>query len=124
MLTHKQLALIHIAKNKLGIDDDLYRDILKAYFKVDTSKKLNQRQFDELLNIFNKSGFKSNKFGVREAQINSLKKCYFSSEGIKNKTEEGFSHFVFSVTKKISLNILEENDIRKLFSVIRRYERY
>ena len=50
---------IHLAKNQLGLSDDIYRDILWANFKVASSTKLSPFQADKLLDIFKAKGWKA-----------------------------------------------------------------
>ena len=57
-ITPKQIQLIHIAKQKLGICDDNYRSILAEFFKVTSSKELSERQADKLITHFVRTGFK------------------------------------------------------------------
>ncbi len=56
MITKKQLALIHIAKNQLGLSDPEYRALL-AEFGVKSSKDLTNPQFDRVMKKFQADGF-------------------------------------------------------------------
>ena len=55
-INRKQIALIHVAKSRLGLGEEEYRNIL-AQFGVQSSKELDYRQFKELMLIFQKLGF-------------------------------------------------------------------
>lgn len=57
-LNREQLAVIHIAKKELNLDDDLYRSILKSEAGVESSKSLSPQQFDQIMKRFKKLGFK------------------------------------------------------------------
>ena len=64
MVTKKQLAIIHIAKNKLGMDEEIYRSILSQFKDasgkpIQTSKDLTRPQFVQLMEIFRRLGFQS-----------------------------------------------------------------
>ena len=59
MLTKKQLAIVHVAKHKTGMTDEEYRELLSGRFGVETSKNLTLAQLDELLDHFEKLGFKN-----------------------------------------------------------------
>lgn len=52
------LAKIHIAKKELGLTDEVYRDILRAQFRRDSSAKLTPGQAFALLAHFKKLGWK------------------------------------------------------------------
>ena len=58
MPNKKSLAIIHIAKRDLGLDDDLYRDILRERFRKDSAAKLTQPQADQLIRYFKSKGWK------------------------------------------------------------------
>lgn len=64
--TAKQVQLIHIAKQQLGICDDDYRNILHEYFKVRSSKDLTERQAERLITHFRLKGFRAST--VRKAK--------------------------------------------------------
>lgn len=57
-INKKQIQLIHIAKQQLNIDDDLYRDILQNNFNVSSSKELTNIQAEQLLRFFRSKGFR------------------------------------------------------------------
>lgn len=56
----KETALIHVAKNKLGMEDDSYRELLET-FGVKSSKDLSGSQFSEIMECFNRAGFVSSR---------------------------------------------------------------
>ncbi|MCF7873057.1 MAG: regulatory protein GemA [Candidatus Omnitrophica bacterium] len=51
----KKLALIHIVKKELGLDDLEYRKILKKAAGVTSAKDLDQQDFRKLMNYFVRS---------------------------------------------------------------------
>lgn len=57
-ITPKQLQLIHIAKSKLGLDDETYRETLLAKFNVSSSKELTYYQAELFIGHLKKAGFK------------------------------------------------------------------
>lgn len=54
------IKVIHVAKTKLNISDDNYRELLHS-FGVVSSKELSQSEAIELLNVLNKLGFEYKK---------------------------------------------------------------
>jgi len=58
-MTRKQLALVHIAKARLGVPDDEYREILRDHCGVETSKDLDAEGFGLLMALFRQWGFLS-----------------------------------------------------------------
>ena len=57
-ISKQQIALLHVAKSKLGIEDDLYHDILESVAGVSSTAKITKAQFDLLLEHFTGLGFK------------------------------------------------------------------
>ncbi|MCX7926968.1 MAG: regulatory protein GemA [Candidatus Omnitrophica bacterium] len=53
----KKLALIHIVKKELGLDDATYRDILHTVTGKDSAKDLDEKEFRQLLNYFVRSPY-------------------------------------------------------------------
>lgn len=53
----KEIALVHVAKSQLGLTEDEYRGLLSS-IGVSSSKELDYRRFDELMNQFRARGFK------------------------------------------------------------------
>jgi len=58
MASRANLAKIHIAKKDLGLDDDVYRDILYVQFKKRSSRDLSDLQCTRLLQHFESLGWK------------------------------------------------------------------
>lgn len=54
-----RIGLIHVAKEALGIKEEDYRAMLKSNFNVTSSKELTIPQFEKLMDIYKKLGFKS-----------------------------------------------------------------
>ncbi|GAB6100417.1 hypothetical protein JCM16358_22960 [Halanaerocella petrolearia] len=59
MISNKKIALIHVAKNELGLNDDEYRDILFREAGVYSSVDLDYEGFEAVIDCFNKMGFES-----------------------------------------------------------------
>lgn len=55
--TKGQLALIHVAKAKLNLDDDTYRDILWVQAHVESAKDLDEIGVERVLQRFRELGF-------------------------------------------------------------------
>lgn len=63
----REIALVHIAAKQLGLDDDTYRMTLRRV-GVESSKDLTQAQYRELMEHYERCGFKvepKTKKGVR-----------------------------------------------------------
>ena len=58
-LTNSQKAVLHVAKAKLCLEDDEYRDALQAHGGVSSSKDLDYRGFLDVMKHFEACGFAS-----------------------------------------------------------------
>ncbi|WP_370832365.1 phage protein GemA/Gp16 family protein [Phascolarctobacterium faecium] len=56
-ITTRQLAMLHVAKNKLGLTDEDYRSVLLLYGGVESSKQLDQEGMRRVLDRFQQLGF-------------------------------------------------------------------
>jgi len=129
-INKEEVKLIHVAKTKLQLSDERYRDILSS-FRVTSSKDLDVQQFNSLMRVFAGLGFKSTasknyKASSRvvsdkatEDQIAMIRKLWFESKTVRSKTEEAFQSFVFRITKKISMNVLTHKDIVMIAKAIK-----
>lgn len=57
MINQGQIQLIHVAKAQLGLDDDLYREILENLYGVKSCTKLSYAQANNLIEHFKSKGF-------------------------------------------------------------------
>jgi len=58
-LARREIQLIHVARQKISMDEDTYRALLHDRFGVSSSKDMDWRQRKELLDHFKTLGFKS-----------------------------------------------------------------
>ena len=58
-LSRKQSALFHIAKKQLGLTDEHYRAILSTLTGFESSKHLDQRDFETVMQHMASLGFRS-----------------------------------------------------------------
>lgn len=54
---NKYIQLIHVAKSKLGLDDDVYRDILNSETGKHSTKDMTITELVQVLNRLKSSGF-------------------------------------------------------------------
>jgi len=64
MISKGKLALIHVAKSRLGLGDEIYRDILRNVAGVESSRELDDAGFAALMDHLQSLGFQSD-FGKR-----------------------------------------------------------
>lgn len=67
MVTNSQLALVHVGKKQLHLDDETYRDILHVQGGVRSAKDLSPEGLDKVLARFAELGFAGRPDGNRKA---------------------------------------------------------
>lgn len=90
----KQLALLHVAKNQLGLDDSAWRALLSDAALVESASDLDNRGFDEVLEALKDLGFKTTADPARarpafgecdgkasNAQIAKVRRLWFEYSG-------------------------------------------
>lgn len=60
-ITKRQVSLLHVAKSKLCLDDEAYRNILQNEAGVTTSTALTPKKFEMVLQHFKRLGFQRSK---------------------------------------------------------------
>jgi phage gp16-like protein len=60
----KKISLLHVAKSRLGLSDENWRDVLRNVAGVGSSRELDDAGFDAVMLHFERMGFKSD-FGQR-----------------------------------------------------------
>lgn len=65
-----KIALIHVAKAKLNMDDDTYRDLLENVCGTRSAKDVETKDFENLMAVFRQIGFQKE---VRMTQKQYLK---------------------------------------------------
>lgn len=106
----KRLKLVQVAKRKLALSDEAYRDILKRCAGVDSAKQLDDAGFGKVMDEFRRLGFvsfakarafdRSDLSGKASAgQINLIKSLWLECTG--DGTEEGLDAFIRNKFKGI-----------------------
>ncbi len=82
-ISNDKKALLHVAKNQLGLDDDIYREILRQEAGVVSAKELSPIGFDRVMRRFMKLGFRRKvKPKARQSSNNNM-----SHNGLATKRE-------------------------------------
>lgn len=58
-LSREQIALIHVAKDRVGMDEDDYRAVLRRVGGVESSRQLDAAGFTAVMKVFERCGFQS-----------------------------------------------------------------
>lgn len=68
MISKEKKALLHVAKAELGLEDDVYREILRQESGVESARDLSEEGFERVLKRFQKLGFRVRRGGRRPAR--------------------------------------------------------
>lgn len=111
-LSRRQLALLAVARKKLGLKEDEYRAALARIAGVASAKDLDQQGFDALMGAFERAGFEPFKprgedFGNRRnmattAQLALVRELWAEITGGAYETDEQLERWTartFGVTK-------------------------
>lgn len=128
LMTKQKLSVIHIAKQRLGISDEGYRDILQKIGGVGSSKELDEHGFEAIMLRFQQLGFKSTwnqkNYGYRPgmasprqvALVRTLWKQFTNGEGGEKSLSKWLSH-KFSIN---SVRFLDANTAHRVVGALKR----
>ena len=101
-LSSKQIALLHVAANKLGLDEGSYRSVLSLYGGAESAKEMTFSGFRRVMVYFQQLGFKMPEFRppgrtrrepdalIATAQMNKIR-ALFGDMGINTaERQQGF----------------------------------
>lgn len=126
-IDRKKLALIHVAKAKLNLDDDSYRTVLAQVAGVTSSTELDQAGFEALMGFFEYCGFaplqaKGPSFGARPgmasfAQIEFIRTLWW--EYTYERNEESLNKWLERCFKISSLRFLKAEVAPKVITALK-----
>jgi len=85
MISKKQIALVHVAKHKLGLSETEYRDVLGGVGAA-SSTKLTARTFEQVMDHFRRLGFTPRPAGASSGKPPRASVKYDSKEKLLGKT--------------------------------------
>jgi hypothetical protein len=118
---NKLLALVHIGKKELGLQDEEYRDVLK-YWGVTTSAHMAIPELEELVEYFESLGFKKKASADRDlgsgiGQITALRERIREEAGKLNNGEQRLKGLVKKIAKTDDL--MSCRDVKKLKQILK-----
>ena len=124
MLSRNQKAVIHVAKHKIGMDEEEYRALLSS-FGVTTSCNLDDHSFQTMMQHFEKLGFKS-KFAAKakhpESKTRLLAKIY-AIRSAMNLTEGYIDAIARRMYRTDSHKWLDAGQLHKLVAALTYHQR-
>lgn len=126
-VTAKQIAMIHLAKAKLGMDEHAYRTLLLRVGGVSSAKDLDTFGLDKLIDAFAKAGFilergERRQFGWRDGMASTNQVRLIQSlwcDWIGRETEAGLDAWLERTVKVSSLRFLTYSKAAKAIGALR-----
>ena len=125
------IKLIHVAKTKLGLDDDVYRDILESTTGKTRSKLLTPAQLEAVLDRLKQLGFEvesKNKTGVQnlasDAQSKLIRHLWLQlhqAGQVKNGSELALAKFVENRVHVSALQFLSSKHADMIINHLREW---
>jgi phage gp16-like protein len=125
------IKLIHVAKTKLGLDDDVYRDILKSTTGKTSSKLLTPTQLEAVLDRLKQLGFEveaKDKTGVKnlasDAQSKLIRHLWiqlYEAGQVKNGSEQALAKFIENRVKVSALQFLSSENADMVINHLRQW---
>ena len=124
------IKLIHVAKTKLGLEDDVYRDILESTTGKNSSKLLTPAQLEAVLDRLKQLGFEveSKKTGVQnlasDAQSKLIRHLWLQlhqAGQVKNGSEQALAKFIENRVKVSALQFLSSDSADMVINHLRQW---
>ncbi|MDS7933998.1 regulatory protein GemA [Acinetobacter sp. V91_7] len=125
------IKLIHVGKTKLGLDDDVYRDIIQSTTGKTSSKDLNLAQLQAVLDRFKQFGFEvesKNKTDVKnlanDAQSKLIRHLWLQLHAagqVRNGSELALAKFVENKVGVSALQFLSSHHADMIINHLRQW---
>ena len=104
-LARREIQLIHVARQKVSMDEDTYRALLHDRFGVASSKDMDWKQRRELLDHFKTLGFKSTASQRpapakdKVAQVGKIRALLIALDNKPDAYADGMSKHMFKIDR-------------------------
>jgi len=127
----KLIQLIHIGKSKLGLDDELYREVLESTTGKNSSKAMTAAQLEAVLDRMKQLGFdveSKSKAGVKnladDAQSKLIRHLWLRLHGagqVHNSSEKALAKFVENKVGVSALQFLSTDNADMIIKHLRQW---
>lgn len=124
-ITPKQIALLHVAKKQLGLDDDTYRAVLERVTGCDSAADLTQPGFTAAVKYFTAMGFRSTRsYGYRPTmatppQVDLIRSLWAKFLGREDENDTELNKWLDRFHKVSSLRFVDNKKAAKVISALR-----
>lgn len=127
MISRKQLALIHVAKRQLALDEDSYRQILSRAASVESAADLDQVGFLKVMEHLTASGFRStwtkrtfgNRPGMATPSQVELMRDLWSRYDPSDEDERHLNAWLFKFHKVSALRFVSADKVQKIIPALK-----
>lgn len=127
----KLIQLIHVGKKQLGLDDDLYREVLESTTGKNSSKLLTVEQLEAVLDRMKQLGFtieSKDKAGVKkladDAQSKLIRHLWlelYNAGEVRNGSEKALAKFIENKVKVSALQFLSSQSADMIITHLRQW---
>lgn len=124
----KWIRNIHVAKTKLNLSDEVYREILLSCAKVTSSSDITTwNEYNAIMKAFEKLGFKLSKISVSHTNRNPNWMTEKQEKYIRGlwklvsekKDEKSLNSFIYKITGTGNITFVSKSDAIKIISALR-----
>lgn len=123
----KKIALLHVAKKQLGLDDDSYRDILRRTAGVDSAADLDEIGFFHVIKHLTVLGFRStwtkrtfgNRPGMASPSQIELMRRLWKSYDPGDENEAHLNAWLFKYHKVSALRFVSDEKADKIIAALK-----
>ena len=125
----KLIQLIHVGKTQLGLDDELYREVLESCTGKTSSKNMTIQQLDAVLNRLKQLGFaveSKNKSGVNnlasDPQSRLIRHLWlelYNAGQVRNGSEKALAKFIENKVGVSALQFLSSHHADMIINHLR-----
>lgn len=131
-LTRPQTTILHVAKSKLCLDDETYRQVLVRVAGVTTSKDLDNAGFQAVMGFFDYAGFRPTgkgapRYGNRPgmgsfAQLELIRELWRELHHEAEVNEEALAGWLLKYHKVHSMRFLTVDAARKVITALKSWK--
>lgn len=131
-LTRPQTAILQIAKSKLALDDETYRQVLVRVAGVTSSKELDNTGFQAVMGFFDYAGFRPTgkgapRYGNRPgmasfAQLELIRELWRELHHETEVNDEALAGWLLKYHKVHSLRFLTTDAARKVITALKAWK--
>ena len=131
-ISNPQKTILHVAKAKLGLDDETYRQVLVRVAGVTSSKDLDYAGFQAVMGFFDYAGFRPTGIGAPRygnrpgmasfAQLELIRELWRELHREAEVNEEALAGWLLKYHKVHSMRFLTLDAARKVITALKAWK--